>query len=691
VQPKGSDPRDPGHRPYRLDLLAKRRCQQTTTRLGVGARNEIFMESILIFVAYGASISGDDLDDAVVRTHLSAFEEYLTDADHRWTDVSLIVFANSKIFGSNRQQAHADEIFINGLTAFCKKRNWYPSLIGTTVYSSFFRNGQGENLDISNGIMLIAVISAVFDKVPVNHISGGDKAHWKAAGRQAVNACTNTYRRMMNELYGVNMANEQVQDSSMGLLFTSGSGYVTREFIDFTDCYALGQELLSDWDDARIVGGCSTNRSANQLQCIYYSITGEDGETVYHRTYSHCAAVALLPYASPRFLLLQPYSIHDDRPLRIEWDPRDAYAIGRYYHVRSINDESPVDFFSRHWGLSRDKLNQMCETRAPLPHEPKTYRFTIASSSSSLDRNIWPNAPVWLERVDNGTTLRLVRAEAHDSNYYLMAMGDGSESAAVDAIGINCYELQSYFQSYSGRKSTVLSFICESRKFLLESLQSNIEAELISRLIPEHTQVVGLYLNGEYSTGVKRSIGYHNLSQITAIIADRPVSELPAILEASRRARPGLRIFVSHANRDKALVKQVMGHMRRDVARLMFWIDEDQLLTGSNLENEIRLAIDSGTNYFVVFLSESAVRSQWVRDEIFWAIEREMAGDATFVLPVMIDDVWAQIETGWPDEIVYHLKRKKHLVCTDYSDEGVLMCARRLARHVEEWARRACY
>ena len=53
----------------------------------------------------------------------------------------------------------------------------------------------------------------------------------------------------------------------------------------------------------------------------------------------------------------------------------------------------------------------------PLPAIPKTYPFTIGSSKSAYDKNIWPNVAGWLEMVEGNVLLRLVRAEASDSNW----------------------------------------------------------------------------------------------------------------------------------------------------------------------------------------------------------------------------------------------------------------------------------
>jgi hypothetical protein len=210
----------------------------------------------------------------------------------------------------------------------------------------------------------------------------------------------------------------------------------------------------------------------------------------------------------------------------------------------------------------------------------------------------------------------------------------------------------------------------------------------MTALVPDHSQIIGWYVNGEYSTGERRSIGYHNLSQVNAVIANRSVRELPEWLNNTRRVRDGITVFISHAKRDRATVREIVGHMHDRVGTILDWFDEDQLLAGAHLQNEIRSAITARSNYFLVFLSRFTVESAWVRDELSWAAEHEARRGSEFVIPVMLDDVWEPIKASWPSGLVAFLEPKRRATCGDHSEDGIITFSRRVAGDIERWAAR---
>jgi hypothetical protein len=113
----------------------------------------------------------------------------------------------------------------------------------------------------------------------------------------------------------------------------------------------------------------------------------------------------------------------------------------------------------------------------------------------------------------------------------------------------------------------VLSFLCESRKYLLNEQRSNVEAEVFLSAMPQAETKVGIYLNGEYSLGHRHSIGYHNFSQITAALPARSVRELPVDIAFARMSRS-----------DKL----------RELQRLLIDLDLDSS-TELELRNELRM------------------------------------------------------------------------------------------------------
>jgi hypothetical protein len=80
--------------------------------------------------------------------------------------------------------------------------------------------------------------------------------------------------------------------------------------------------------------------------------------------------------------------------------------------------------------------------------------------------------------------------------------------------------------------------------------------------------------------------------------------------------------FLSYAREDAALVRAVASKLRT-ASPITPWVDEHSLSTGARFPERIRAALDGECAFAVVFLSEASVASNWVRDEVAWALERE--------------------------------------------------------------------
>ena len=639
------------------------------------------MSLILDFVLFGENISGSEISSSVVLEFLKKLETQLLIENHKWQDVSLLIIANSKVLPTQADQIQSDQEIVSALSQFCGERNWFPSLMGASVFSSFFSDGMKLNTNITDGLLLTAVLSPVLERIPVVYEISPNKEARKYAGVNVIEAGLREYRARIKEKYKFDPSPFQVYESSTGILFSTGIGHIeSKEFIDFNDSYAIGQEMIERFDSTKVIGGCASNRSTNQFQCLYYSDYINNKPT-YKFTYKHAAVFAFLPYSTTRFFLLHPYEIADEVPLKIEFHTRDQYAPGRYFYVKSVNGKAPVDYLSELWQCSKDELYRMQIEHTPIPADPKTYGYTIGSSKSAHDKDIWPNVGGWLEKIDGEVLLRLVRAEDYDSNYFLMSMGS-------NAIEKNAEHLAEYFESNIGKESSIISFVCESRKYYLNSVNSNVEAETVLSLIPDSTKKIGIYLNGEYSVGTRRSIGYLNFSQSSMIIPNRDISELPFQIFNSIKARSDVKIFISHANRDKAVVRQMMNYMSEDVQKFIFWIDEQKLITGDTLKSVIQKTITEDTNYLIVFISQSSLNSPWVRDEVSWAIQAEITTGRNFILPVLLDSVWKEITGKWDAQNADYFTGKKYLPCLDHTEDGLKLAARRLARDIEEWIKR---
>lgn len=136
-----------------------------------------------------------------------------------------------------------------------------------------------------------------------------------------------------------------------------------------------------------------------------------------------------------------------------------------------------------------------------------------------------------------------------------------------------------------------------------------------------------------------------------------------------------MKIFLSYSHRDKALVREVRSYLPKHISA---WIDDDELLIGADLKVLIRNVIQEEADFVIVFLGREAIQSEWVKKELTWALDREKEIGRVFVLPILLDDIWMQIE---PKEF----RDRLYLTCFDQSQTGVRALAEKLSNHLFAW------
>jgi hypothetical protein len=479
---------------------------------------------MLNVTAHGAEFRGSEpLTPGDVLGTLDALEASLSSRGLAWADVDLLWLSNSKLVsGCNENETRdlqdgSDQTIVDTLNDFAAARDWYPTLIGSTVRAAFFACGADANDDISNGLLWVAICGAHASPVPIGvEISASDELR-EVAGSRALDAALEA----ADAYFGANpLARptdaDDIGRSSLGIVLTSGSGHVERKVeIDFKHCYALGQDLKARADALGMMlsGGCASNRSADQSQTLYFSEPDADRPR-YAATVKHGAVVALLPFARALLHLEHPYRKRSDDRLNIDFHEHESYKPGRYFCVRRINGMPPSDYLRANgWAITDEELAMLIAEHVAIPLEPKAHKVSIASAPPDTEALLWPNVPVWFEEVDEGSevVMRLVRAESQESDFYLVEM-------EVPDLVRNAVELAEAVADNGDDQATLIAFLCESRKYVLADEGSNAEAEhLLSRRTTD--SVVGIYLNGEYSTGDFRSIGYHNYSQIGVVLS----------------------------------------------------------------------------------------------------------------------------------------------------------------------------
>lgn len=95
-----------------------------------------------------------------------------------------------------------------------------------------------------------------------------------------------------------------------------------------------------------------------------------------------------------------------------------------------------------------------------------------------------------------------------------------------------------------------------------------------------------------------------------------------------------IKCFLSHSSNDKErYVRIVKNHLRKE----SIIYDEDTFEAGMSPSEEIINGLDE-TSLFVIFISESALDSKWVKDELAIAKEKVASGKIDRIYPIIIGD-----------------------------------------------------
>ena len=86
------------------------------------------------------------------------------------------------------------------------------------------------------------------------------------------------------------------------------------------------------------------------------------------------------------------------------------------------------------------------------------------------------------------------------------------------------------------------------------------------------------------------------------------------------------------------------------------WLDEESLSWGDSFPTELKLSIQSGVDFLIIFLDNDALSSEWVKQELEWAIEREKELKRTFVLPILLPEVASEnLPAGFSERLYLRL------------------------------------
>jgi hypothetical protein len=110
-----------------------------------------------------------------------------------------------------------------------------------------------------------------------------------------------------------------------------------------------------------------------------------------------------------------------------------------------------------------------------------------------------------------------------------------------------------------------------------------------------------------------------------------------------------MKIFLSHSSRDQALVREVKALLP---SFLNTWLDEDSLCWGDSFPAQLKSTIQSGIDFLLIFLNTHALNSNWVTQELEWAMQRERELKRIFILPILFEAVASEnLPAGLSDRL----------------------------------------
>ncbi|MEV8504665.1 toll/interleukin-1 receptor domain-containing protein [Actinoplanes sp. NPDC051475] len=121
-------------------------------------------------------------------------------------------------------------------------------------------------------------------------------------------------------------------------------------------------------------------------------------------------------------------------------------------------------------------------------------------------------------------------------------------------------------------------------------------------------------------------------------------------------------VFLSHNHLDKDVVRQLAAQLH--LAGADVWFDEWRVQPGDQFPTRISEAL-AAADTVVVIWSANAAASRWVEAELATALAAQLAGGATRIIPVLLDD------TDLPAML-------RPIACIDGRHDGTVAVARRI-------------
>lgn len=135
-----------------------------------------------------------------------------------------------------------------------------------------------------------------------------------------------------------------------------------------------------------------------------------------------------------------------------------------------------------------------------------------------------------------------------------------------------------------------------------------------------------------------------------------------------------MKLFLSHSSADKSNVKAIIKYFPSIIST---WLDENNLLSGADLDETFEKAIKTECDYILVFLGGPREANTWVLKELAWGMQKQKETQRTFIIPIIMPNVYGDPFTVFPE-----INGIKYLKLDNYEEIGFRACAEKIFNHL---------
>ncbi len=183
--------------------------------------------------------------------------------------------------------------------------------------------------------------------------------------------------------------------------------------------------------------------------------------------------------------------------------------------------------------------------------------------------------------------------------------------------------------TFDGTKSFDANMGYHSQSLLTLPMKNN-EGNVIAVLQLINAKTEGGRL-GAFSDDIIPGLMAIASNAAVALDKQRILKHNEELIRASIGQQTEHRVFISHSSKDRATINErILPILEQE--NIGYWYSESAIQTAAEWERSILAGLEA-CNWFLIVLSPAALESEWVKDELFWAIDNR----PDHIIPVIIE------------------------------------------------------